>query len=82
MRSKGDHSRLVANPAWRIGIVHSAFYPEEVGGLIEGAMSVLREAGIPEENITLHSAPGCFEIPLIGAALASKNPWTDSLHSA
>lgn len=56
---------------WRIGIVRSSYYKEEIDALAAGAAEVLIEAGIPAKNITMHPAPGSFEIPLIGAALAA-----------
>lgn len=62
--------KRTANTSWRIGIVHSAYHKEEMDRLVRGAADALREAGIPEENISLHGAPGSFEVPLIGAALA------------
>ncbi len=55
---------------WRIGIVHSSFYKEEIEALVAGAVTLLQEAGIEEGNISLYPAPGSFEIPLLGAALA------------
>ncbi len=61
---------LQANPDWRIGIVASSFYKEEIDGLVEGAIKTLTSAGIPDEHIMIHRVPGSFEIPLIGAALA------------
>lgn len=67
-----------ADPRWRIGIVHSSYYKEEVQDLIDGATEILLEAGMPEENILLHPAPGSFEIPLLGAALA-KTAQVDAL---
>lgn len=54
---------------WRIGIVHSQYYPEVVSKLIEGAQKVLEEAGIARGNVRTYAVPGSFEIPLIGAAL-------------
>ena len=69
-KNSSSPSITLADPRWRIGIVHSSYYPEEVRGLIDGARAVFAEAGIPEENVTLHPAPGSFEIPLLGAALA------------
>ena len=58
------------NSAWRIGIVASFFYEEEMNALVDGAQSVLTEAGIDPNNILLFEAPGSFEVPLIGEALA------------
>lgn len=61
---------VAIDPSWRIGIVHSTYYKEEIEGLIEGAQAVFGAAGFPEDRISLHPVPGSFEIPLIGAALA------------
>lgn len=58
------------NPAWRIGIVASTYHGEIIDRLVDGARAVLGEAGIPEDQVYLHRAPGSFEVPLIGAALA------------
>ena len=58
------------DPAWRVGIVHSTYYKEEIDALAAGALEVLLEAGLKKENVTFHPAPGSFELPLIGAALA------------
>ena len=58
------------DPAWRIGIIHSSYYKEEVERLVQGAVSALKEVGI--SNISLHPVPGSFEIPLLGAALAEE----------
>lgn len=60
----------IIDPSWCIGIVHSSFYREEIDALVDGAVTLLVEAGVPREHISLHPAPGSFEIPLLGAALA------------
>ena len=54
---------------WRIGIIHSRYYPDIVSKLIQGAQKVFEEAGIAPSNVRTYAAPGSFEIPLIGAAL-------------
>lgn len=54
---------------WRIGIVHSQYYPEIVSQLIQGAQKVFQDAGIAQGNVRTYAAPGSFEIPLIGASL-------------
>lgn len=59
-----------ADPAWRIAIVASSFYADEMQSLIGGARESLMAAGIPEAQISIHRVPGSFEVPLIGAALA------------
>lgn len=56
------------DPSWRIGIVHSRYYKEEMKTMVQGAVDALKEAGI--QNITLHPVPGSFEVPLLGAAIA------------
>jgi 6,7-dimethyl-8-ribityllumazine synthase len=58
------------NPSWRIGLVCSSYYKEEIEALIAGARMVLTNAGISASNIHVHWVSGSFEIPLIGAALA------------
>lgn len=69
---KTAHSSLPENadPAWRIDIVASYYYKEEMEGLVAGAKEVLAEAGIADANVTVWKAPGSFEVPLIGEALA------------
>jgi 6,7-dimethyl-8-ribityllumazine synthase len=57
-------------PSWRVGIVASTYHGEIIDRLVEGARGVFREAGLPEANVRVHRAPGSFEVPLIGAALA------------
>lgn len=60
------------NPLWRIGIVASMFYQDEMKKLIEGARGTFLEAGIPANNISVYETPGSFEVPLIGSMLAAK----------
>lgn len=58
------------DPTWRIGIVFSSYYPEEVRRLVEGARKTLEGAGIPAGNIEEYATAGAFEIPLMGSVLA------------
>ncbi len=60
------------DPNWKIGIVRSSWHAEITSVLEEQAKKALLEAGIRAECISVYSAPGSFEIPLIGAALAKK----------
>ncbi len=72
---KKEHTLMLpahVDSNWRIGIVASSYYKEEIDGLIEGARKTLVDAGISDANITVYPAPGSFEIPLIGAALAEE----------
>jgi 6,7-dimethyl-8-ribityllumazine synthase len=59
----------VANPRWRIGIVHSTYYAEEIFSMVETAEQLFVAAGIPAAQVTRHPAPGSYEVPLIGASL-------------
>jgi 6,7-dimethyl-8-ribityllumazine synthase len=58
------------NPKWRVGIVSSSFYKEEIESMASAAESMLVSSGINKENISVHTVPGSFEIPLVGSALA------------
>lgn len=71
MRTTPAAPALRADPSWRVAIVASSYYAEEIAGLIAGAKGTLLAAGVREENISVHDAPGSFEIPLIGSALAA-----------
>ncbi len=72
MRRDTPSPAVKADPQWRIGIVCSSFYEEEIAGLTEGALRTLQEAGISPDHIQVYEVPGSFEIPLIGAALAQE----------
>ncbi|CAB4778366.1 unannotated protein [freshwater metagenome] len=50
----------------------SRFNDDITGALLDGALSTLREAGLPEEALTLVSVPGAFELPVTAKALASR----------
>ena len=56
----------------RIAVVVSRFNDDITGALLDGALSSLREAGLPEEALTLVSVPGAFELPVTAKALASR----------
>ena len=68
---RNDHTVSVkADPAWRIAIIHSSYYPEEVGAMVESAKEALASAGLPGGNISTHAVHGSFEIPLLGSVIA------------
>ena len=54
----------------KIGVVVSRFNEMITEGLLAGALSTLKEAGIADEAITLVRVPGSFEIPLAAQRLA------------
>ncbi len=64
-RSTRDDRFPSVNPAWRIAIIRSAWYPHCVEALTEDARKALVEAGIEPEQITVLEAPGSFELPLL-----------------
>ena len=72
---KSARSRVIksnADPTWRVGIVHSSFYPDEVGKLVDGAKKELMRVGIAAAKITEYPVPGSFEIPLLGSVIAKE----------
>lgn len=62
----------MVDPTWRIGLVLGRYYPEQMGVLEEGALSMLHELGIPHQNVHRAQAVGSFEIPLIATRLVAE----------
>jgi 6,7-dimethyl-8-ribityllumazine synthase len=56
----------------RIAIVASRYNSFVVDRLLEGCLATLKAGGIEEQNITLVTVPGAFEIPVAVKALADK----------
>ena len=54
----------------RIGVVRSLFNRRVTDGLLDGALSVLADAGA--EDVIVVEAPGAFEIPLLAGRLAAR----------
>ena len=48
----------------RFGIVVSAWNEKITKGLLEGALTALKESGANEDNIIVQFVPGSFELPL------------------
>lgn len=72
MHTTRDRPLPKADPTWKVGIIHSAWYPELVGPMVHDAKTLLKEAGIGASNILVHEVAGSFEIPLIGSVLAQE----------
>lgn len=73
--SKHDIQEIIElslRPAWRVGIVYSSFYKEEIEQMLQGAIETLQAVGMEESHISQHPVSGSFEIPLVGAALAKR----------
>jgi 6,7-dimethyl-8-ribityllumazine synthase len=54
----------------RIAIVQSRFNPAIGEGLLVGAVRALREAGVPDDRVTIVTVPGALEAPLALQGLA------------
>lgn len=59
---------LHLDPAPRLALLVSRFNTDVTHGLRDGALEWLAERGI--KDVTLHDAPGAFELPLMAQALA------------
>ena len=66
MKKQQSHS-------WRVAVIYSDFYKEEMATMVAYAKETLLHAGVTEDNTAVYPVPGSFEIPLIGAALAKSN---------
>lgn len=78
MKTDSTRESITADPSWRVAIIYSDFYKEEMAEMVGHAKQELKESGINEANITLFPVAGSFEIPLIGSALA-KSKQADAL---
>lgn len=47
----------------RIAIVHARWNMGIIGPLVDGAKRSLLAAGVSENNITIHTVPGSYELP-------------------
>jgi 6,7-dimethyl-8-ribityllumazine synthase len=62
------HPSLAYHPALagtglRIAIVHARWNMGIIGPLLEGAKKTLLASGVTEDNITVHTVPGSYELP-------------------
>lgn len=48
----------------RIAIVHAEYHKDIINQLVAGAKKTLLAAGVAEENLTIQSVPGSYELPL------------------
>jgi 6,7-dimethyl-8-ribityllumazine synthase len=61
--SQFDLIPAVKDKNTRIGIVVSEWNKTITDALKEGALAVLKEAGVAENKIIIHTVPGSFELP-------------------
>lgn len=59
----------------KFAIVETTWNEFVVDKLVEGAVRGLTRHGIPEDNITLVSCPGAFEVPLVVKKLAESGEY-------
>ncbi|NND77914.1 MAG: 6,7-dimethyl-8-ribityllumazine synthase [Flavobacteriales bacterium] len=62
--SSFEKSKLSEIDEQKIGIAVSEWNKDITSGLLEGAMEVLKSAGILSENIFVEYVPGSYELPL------------------
>jgi 6,7-dimethyl-8-ribityllumazine synthase len=48
----------------KIGIVVSEWNDQITSNLLKGALEALKENGVSDDNIHIHTVPGAFELPL------------------
>ena len=59
-----DAAQLPNGARFRVGIVVSAWNNEITHALRDGAIEVLKAAGVEDHNLPVHEVPGAFELPL------------------
>tara|TARA_B100000768_G_C11281587_1_gene378944 strand:- start:2851 stop:3345 length:495 start_codon:yes stop_codon:yes gene_type:complete len=59
-----DRAQLPNGAHYRVGIVVSEWNGEITNALKDGAVQVLRDAGVSEVNCIVRPVPGAFELPL------------------
>ena len=66
-----DHLRpRPLGPEARVAVVAADYHATIVGRLLDGAVATLEAAGLGRDRITVATAPGAFELPLVARALA------------
>jgi 6,7-dimethyl-8-ribityllumazine synthase len=58
---------------FKVGIVVSEWNQTYTKGMLDGALEVLQEAGVPAESIQVHWVPGSFELPLASQWLVERD---------
>ena len=80
MKSANLSRALPAARGRRFGIVASRFHGEIVERLLEGAVGLLKRAGVEPENLRIERVPGAWEIPQ-GLDLLARTQKFDALIS-
>ena len=74
-----DLGNLPNSAHFRVGIVVSRWNDDITHALRDGALEVLRAAGIPESAQYVIEVPGAFELPLGAASLLDAHPDLDGV---
>jgi 6,7-dimethyl-8-ribityllumazine synthase len=64
-------SPAASDPADRFAIVVAEWNRSVTGKLLDGAVTTLREAGVPDDHIDVAWVPGSWEIPLVAQRMAA-----------
>lgn len=67
--AKDKNKKSQKKKSGRIAIIVSRFNSEVTGGLLNGALSALQNAGYDEKDYRIIEVPGAFEIPLTAKQL-------------
>jgi len=68
-RTARDRAKLPDGRGKRVAVVSARFYEALAAWLEDGALRALDECGVGERDRSIHSVPGCFELPLAARRL-------------
>ncbi|KAK9366641.1 6,7-dimethyl-8-ribityllumazine synthase [Lipomyces kononenkoae] len=63
IKGPGNIEPTIVGTDLRIGIVHARWNSAVIGPLVSGAKERMLALGVKEENITIESVPGSYELP-------------------
>ncbi|MEM7370642.1 MAG: 6,7-dimethyl-8-ribityllumazine synthase [Bacteroidota bacterium] len=75
IRYTGNHSHSED----QVAIIVSRWHPTITETLCQGATRVLREAGIPDQQIFRYDVPGSFELPVAASMILQQSPHIDAV---
>ena len=74
-------SRLSPEPAsidgadFKFAIVAARYNQEYVDGLLDGVLSMLSQAGLPDEQVDIERVPGSNELPIAAQMIAGSGKY-------
>jgi len=69
-RSKKEKNNIIDGAKYKIAVVVSKFNSDITGGMLKGALDVLKKNNVKDSNIKVIWVPGSLEIPLTCLRLA------------